>query len=204
METQQRQAAVDALSPDVDWIMQTDNDEVLPDPERLLDALAYAEAQGLDAVEWPMRLLFRRTHNAVFQIATTGEQPSYEYPGPIAVRPGTALVSARRTHGAFLRPVVDGDDGSLQVARPALEGEDRSFTIPPGAAIIHNSWARSPRQAWAKVTGWGHTSGVRGVVYFAAVWLPAPITWRLLRNFHPFARDLWPRLVRVPVSPDVE
>lgn len=204
METQQRQSAVDALSSEVDWILQIDNDEYLPDPDRLLDALTYAEAQGLCAVEWPMRTLFRRTHNAVLQIATTTGQPSYEYPGPIAVRPGTSLVSARRADGPFLRPVVEGDVTSLQVARPAAEGEDRSFTVPGDAAIVHNSWARSPRQVWSKITGWGHASGARGVVYFVAIWWPAPVTWRLLRNFHPFAGELWPRLSRMPLRPDVE
>lgn len=203
METTQRQAAIDALSPDVDWILQIDGDELLPDAHFLLDALTYAEARGLRAVEWPMRILYRRTHHAVLQVATASGQPSYEYPGPIAVRPGTTLVSARRTGTAFLRPVVEGDDGSLQVARLALEGEDRSFGVPPAAAIIHNSWARSPRQVWSKVTGWGHASGARGVGYFLAVWLPAPVTWRLLRNFHPFARGLWPRLARLPLTPDV-
>ncbi|PWJ26131.1 hypothetical protein ATK17_2275 [Branchiibius hedensis] len=204
VETAQRQAAVDALSEEVDWILQLDNDEYLPDPDRLLEALAYAEERDLRAVEWPARVLYRRTRSAVFQVATVTGQPSYEYPGPIAVRPNTRLVSARRVDEPFLRPVVEGDDASLQVARPAVSGEDRSFLVTPQAAIVHNSWARSPEQVWSKLTGWGHASGLRGVVYFAAVWWPAPVTWRLLRNFHPFARALWPRLARLPSTPEID
>lgn len=203
MDTRQRQAAVDALSDEVDWILQIDNDEFLPDPDELLRALTYAGSHDLGAVEWPSRTLFRRTRRGVLQVATVAGRPHYEYPGPIAVRPHTHLVSARRAEGAFLRPVVEGDHTSLQVARAPENGEDRSFTVAPDAAIIHNSWARSPRQTWSKITGWGHASGVRGVVYFALVWWPAPLTWRLLRNFHPFAGALWPRLRRLPITPDV-
>ncbi|MFC6714843.1 hypothetical protein [Branchiibius cervicis] len=130
-ETRQRQAAIDALSDEVDWILQIDNDEVLPDPDRLLRVLTYAESRGLAAVEWPSRTLFRRTRRSVLQVATASGEPNYEYPGPIAVRPRTRLVSARRVDAAFLRPVVEGDDASLQVARPADAAEDRSSPSRP-------------------------------------------------------------------------
>lgn len=203
-ETRQRQAAIDALNDEVDWILQIDNDEVLPDPDRLLRVLTYAESRGLAAVEWPSRTLFRRTRRSVLQVATASGEPNYEYPGPIAVRPRTRLVSARRVDAAFLRPVVEGDDASLQVARPADAAEDRSLTIAADSAIIHASWARPAGQTWSKLTGWGHATGLRGPVYFALVWWPAPVTWRLLRNFHPFARSLWPRLMRLPVTPDLD
>ena len=58
-EIAQRTAGLQALA-HCDWVLQIDNDEVLPDPHALLAALDVAEDAGIDAVEWPMRVLFRR------------------------------------------------------------------------------------------------------------------------------------------------
>ncbi|WP_427383661.1 hypothetical protein [Janibacter sp. G56] len=69
-DTAQRQAAVDALGERVDWILQVDNDEVLPDTGALLEALGRADAAGCDAVEWPMRVLFRARSRGRFLVVT--------------------------------------------------------------------------------------------------------------------------------------
>ena len=198
-ETAQRQAGIDALSSTVDWILQVDNDEVLPDPDSLLAIVA--EAGDDVGVEWPMNILYRKLRGGRYlRVVGVQGQPVYDYPGSVIVRSGTRLTEARRHEGGFTRVTVRGDDASLQVTRPPEDREHRKAGIDPSLAIVHNSWARSPSQVWRKTRSWGHASGLRGVVYYLAHWLPAPLTWRWARDFHPFARGLWPRLgvVRFP------
>ncbi|MCA5892883.1 hypothetical protein LEP48_05875 [Isoptericola sp. NEAU-Y5] len=198
-DTAQRQAALDALSGSVDWIVQIDNDEFLPEASTLVEAIDLAEERGLGIVELPMRVLFRRTGRTVLEVVASDGGPRYEYPGPVAVRAGSTTVNARRAVGPFLRMVVAGDERSLQVNRPAEPGETRLATLRPDQAIVHNSWARTPAQIRAKVSSWGHADASLGRYYWT-VWWPAPLTWWLLRDFHPFSRGLWPRLARRPVA----
>lgn len=194
-DTAQRQVGSDALAGSVDWILQIDNDEVLPDPSELLTFLELADERGLGAVEWPMRVLFRRLRDGRFlEVRAADGQPRYEYPGPIAIRPGARHTDARRVEGAFLRPVVAGDDRSLQIRHDPAPGEQRIEGLAAAAAIIHNSWGREPAEVHQKVRSWGHHEGWRTEFYYWAVWRAAPLTWRLLRDFHPFMPPLWPRL----------
>ncbi|WP_402467076.1 hypothetical protein [Isoptericola aurantiacus] len=195
VETRQRQAAVDALA-GTDWVVQVDGDELLPSPELLVHAMDRADVLGVDAVELPMRVVFRRTRRARYEVVRPSGAPHLEYPGPVLVRSPTRLASSRRTDGAFLRLVVPGDT-SLQVARPPGPGEVREDLPAEFSPLVHNSWGRTPREILAKVRSWGHANDIHRYRYYCAVWLPAPLTWRLLRDFHPFARDLWPRLRRV-------
>jgi hypothetical protein len=202
MDTAQRQAAVDALRERVDWILQIDNDEYLPDISALLHAIEVAEERGSSAVEWPMRVLYRTTARYTWEVVAEGGEPRYDYPGPIAVRADVTLVDARRPEAPFIRAVVVGDSRSLQLKRAPAPAEHRWEGINDAQAIVHNSWARSRAQTWRKVRSWGHADGARGVAYFLLRWYPAPITWRFMRDFHPFARGLWPRLSRRRRSPD--
>jgi len=197
-DTAQRQAALDALGDRVDWVLQVDNDELLPEPAALLAALDEAEARGLDAVEWPMRVLYRRTDRHVLEVCAADGSPHHEYPGPVAVRAGAGLVDARRTAGPFLRVVVAGDERSLQLRRPPGDGEQRAVLARPEQAIVHDSWARTPAEIRRKTASWGHARDARFSTYFWLRWWPAPVTWRWLRDLHPFARGLWPRLRRLP------
>jgi hypothetical protein len=201
-DTAQRQAALDELAGVVDWVIQLDSDELIPDTGALITAIDEAERRGLDAVEWPMRVLFRSTRRHMFEIVAATGARRYDYPGAIAVRPIVRLTDARRVAGAFLRAVVAGDDVSLQLTWPAKEHEHRWPGLGPGDAIVHNSWARSPRDIRQKTRSWGHASGWRGRIYYGLVWLPAPVTWRWMQNFHPFAHRLWPRLQRRAIAPD--
>lgn len=199
-DTAQRQAALDALRGKVDWVIQLDGDELLPDPHVMIAAIDEAERRGLDAIEWPMRVLFRRTRRYVFEIVSESGTPRYDYPGSVLVRAETCVNDARRVDGPYMRLVVRGDEASLQIARAPEDAEERWDGLAPEHAIIHNSWARTPHEIRQKTRSWGHASGWRGRVYYYAVWLPAPLTWRLLRDFHPFARGLWPRLARRKVT----
>ncbi|QAY69006.1 hypothetical protein [Xylanimonas protaetiae] len=193
-DTAQRQAAIAALGDGVDWVLQLDNDELLPDPQVLDTAVDRAESLGLNAVELPMRVLFRRTRRTVLEVVAADGRPRYEYPGTVAVRAGTTLAEARRVAEPYLRLLVEGDDRSLQVVRPAEEGEHRMAALRPEQAIVHNSWARSPAEIRTKMRSWGHAKDAAYGRYYWTVWWPSPVTWRLLRDVHPFARGLWPRL----------
>ena len=200
-DTAQRQAGIDALSGSVDWILQVDNDEVLPDPHALLDALDWLSGEA--GIEWPMRVLYRRLRDGRYlQVVGRHGETVYEYPGSVVVRPGTRLVDARRHEGRFLRVVVRGDGSSLQLARAPEPAERRGGEIDADAAIVHNSWAKTRPQVWRKTRSWGHEAGLKGTVYYLTRWLPAPLTWRWMRDFHPFAKGLWSRLgvVRLPAG----
>lgn len=200
-ETAQRQAGVDALS-GVDWILQVDNDELLPDVSSLLGTLA---AQGPDvvAVEWPMRVLYRSLGAGRWAAVVSAQGlPVVEYPGPVAVRAGTLLGQARRpAQGRVLRMVVRGDDRSLQVRRPAEPDELRDDSLTLDDAIWHNSWGRTTGEVWRKTRTWGHAAGWRGARYFVLRWLPSRWLWRWTKNFHFFADGLWPALRPVTVPP---
>lgn len=194
-ETAQRQAAIDEVGSEVDWVIQIDSDEVLPNFGSLRAVLKEAAELGVDAVDWPMRVLYRRLPDGRYlEVRSEKGGPRYEYPGPIAVRPGVTLVDARRTDSGFVRAVVRGDAESVQLQRPPEPTERRLEVLDEGDAILHNSWARTPRAVRAKIASWGHNQGLRSQLYYYGVWLPTPLRWRRMKNFHPFAPYLWPRL----------
>jgi hypothetical protein len=197
-DTAQRQAGIDALSADVDWVIQIDNDELLPDPDALVAQLALAD-EGTVGIEWPMHVLYRRVGHHYLGVAGRDGRPVYEYPGSVAVRAGATLVDARRVSGRFRRLVVEGDAQSLQLVQPPGPDESRVPGVAPDQAIVHNSWAKSPTEVWRKTRSWGHSEGWRSAVYYATRWLPAPLTWRWARDLHPFADGLWPRVVPTTV-----
>jgi hypothetical protein len=205
----QRQGALEALTGRADWVLQVDTDEVLPDLDVVFESLRYAEDHNLPAVEWPMRVLFRHVRDDVYLAVTSHDGSLHvEYPGPIGIRPGATLVDARRCEGPFLRVVVGGAAPALQLSRAPAAGEDRSFTITEGQAILHNSWARSPSVVRRKIRAWGHYEGWRTRRYYLTTWLPSPWLWRWQRDLHPFSRGLWPRLSKVrvpdPVGPQTK
>lgn len=204
-DTAQRQVGLQQLS-DCDWALQIDNDELLPDVSVLLAVLKKAPAEVV-AVDWPMRVLYRRLrHQKYLAIAADSGQPVYEYPGPIAVRPNATLVNARRidpSAGDLLRCVVPDDSHSLEVLRPPAPRERRALLGSHDHAIVHNSWGRSPTSVWRKIRTWGHSQGMRSVFYYLSRWLPAPLVWRWQRDLHPFARGLWPRLAPFRVDPSL-
>lgn len=196
-DTAQRQAALDALGGSVDWVVQLDSDEFLPRPQLLEESIGRAEALNLDAVELPMRVLFRRTRSHVFEIVGASGNPHHEYPGSVLVRPTVRLSNARQVEGPFLRLGAQEARDSIQLSRPAEDSEVRVITLEPGDAIVHNSWARPSQDIRRKVASWGHAGDTNFVLYYWLRWWPVPWTWWLSRNFHPFIRGLWPRLRRL-------
>ncbi|WP_375493132.1 hypothetical protein [uncultured Jatrophihabitans sp.] len=202
-DTRQRRQALAAVGADVDWVLQIDTDELLPDLAALHRVLDEADRLDIDVVEWPMRVLYRRLPDGRYlQVTTRTGTPFYEYPGPIAVRPGVELIESRRATGRFLRPVVVGDTSSLQVARPAEEREVRLPLLHDPESIVHNSWGRSRAVVHAKLASSAHNQGLRSLRYYWATWLPTPLRWRRMRDFHPFAAGLWPRLAPTTAALD--
>lgn len=199
-DTAQRQSAIDSLGDEVDWVLQIDNDELLPDPGSLLALIEEAESTGIGAVDWPMRVLYRRVGRGRYlEVRGNHGEPVHDYPGPVAVRAGSRLRQARRVAGPLLRPTVVGDTTSLPLQHALEVGEVRRPILREEQAILHNSWARRPGSVWRKTRTWGHAAGVKSVAYYVAVWLPSPWTHQWLRNIHPFMDGLWPRLRPVSV-----
>ena len=197
MDTAQRQTAIDALTDTVDWVLQLDNDEFLPDVAGLLGLIDLAEVRDVVGVELPMRVLFRRTRRHVFEVVEWRGGVHHEYPGPVAVRAGTKLANARQIDGPVLRAVALEAARSTQVRHALRDGEQR-VEVDASIAIVHNSWARAPESIRRKMRGWGHTNQVRQGRYFWLRWWPTPFTWWLMVDWHPIAGRLWPRLRRLP------
>ncbi|SPD85118.1 hypothetical protein [Micropruina glycogenica] len=197
-DTAQRQAALEALVGSVDWVVQLDNDEFLPRPRLLMESIDRAAALSLDAVELPMRVLFRRTSSHVFEIAGAHGDLHHEYPGSVLVRPTVRLGNARQVNGRVLRLGAPEASGSIQLSRPPDDSETRVMELAAADAIVHNSWARSSREIRRKVASWGHAGDANFGLYYWLRWWPVPWIWWLIRDFHPFSRGLWPRLRRLP------
>jgi len=194
-DTFQRQCAFDAASPGADWVIEIDADEILPNPGALIRMLDYAAEREIPLIEWPMRVFFHRLNDGRFlEVCTRSRTERYEYPGPIAARPGSKCIGARCAEGRFLRPVVMGDKQSPQVRASMGPNEVRIENLAMGDAILHFSWARSPEDVKTKIASWGHNEGIKSWLFYTLCWKSAPRIWRWHRDFHPFVRGLWPRL----------
>ncbi len=199
-DTSQRQACIDYLSTRVDWIIQIDTDELMPDIRPVLTEIQNIP-ENVDGIEWPMRVLYRQlSSNSYLGVSNLDSNPVYEYPGPIVVRKNVTLVDARRISTQVVRYSVIGDTSSLQLKGCHIDGIQIRSTLDHSSAIVHNSWARSPKSVWRKVRSWGHNDGLKSLLYFVFTWLPSPVTWRYLRNIHPFAKGLWPKLTVITLE----
>ncbi|GAA2032769.1 hypothetical protein GCM10009819_16030 [Agromyces tropicus] len=143
-ETAQRQAALDAASRGADWVLQLDTDEVLPAPEAFLEQLTIADADGADAVAFPLRNLYAMTGDGRF-LEQCGRfwTTQAAYPGPIAVRAGTTLTVARQARGVPHRR-VDVAPRNTDPAHPRDTTVDA--VVPTEQAVLHLSWVRTEDQ----------------------------------------------------------
>lgn len=201
-ETNQRQIAFDAAATGADWVLQLDTDEVLLNPARFLDVVRDAVDYNVETIEWPMRVLFRKIRTGLFlEVCSKDGKDQFEYPGPIAARPGARFVNARRAQGRFLRVLVSGDTRSPQVTHPVEPNEVRRECVDLADVIIHNSWGRDAKVVRSKIASWGHNRGWKTWAYYYLRWMPAPVTWRFLRNFHPLFPSVWPALRQFSFTP---
>lgn len=202
-DSAQRRDGVAALRDSVDWVVQLDNDEIMPDLSRALELVPVAEERGLGAIEWPMRCLYRRlAGNQFLEVCARNGAARFDYPGPILVRSCSRPILSRRVPGGFLRAVVAGDDQSAELAKPPLPEEVRVDLVDLADVIWHNAWGREPDVIRRKTRTWGHAFDRRWSTYYYGRWLPSPLLWRRQRNLHPLFPDAWPRLrpVEVPAG----
>jgi hypothetical protein len=156
-ETAQRQDALDAASEGADWVLQLDTDEVVADPAALRAAIDAADSHAASALEYPARVFYARAESGRF-LETCGRFWSTQssYPGPIAVRSGTALSHARQAAKAPTYR-VDVSPWNTDPARPATTRVHR--VIGRDQALLHLSWVRTEAQMAEKRAVSGHARG---------------------------------------------
>lgn len=201
-ETQQRQAALDELGAEWDWILQIDTDEIVGDQVQLIICLRSAEEAARMALDYPARWIYTRCNNGLYlERCRRLWQISANYPGPIAVKPGVKLRHARQTddpvwHVDFARHSTD----PYQLWRTVDQ------IIPASSGLWHMSWVRSEEGFLQK----GVISGHAGDLDWADamrlwVWRSRHPWWATIGT--PFRRrppilgsPTWLRPVKIPQS----
>jgi hypothetical protein len=197
-DTHQRRCAVAEAGEGADWVLSLDTDEVLPDAETFRRRLCEGVRREFGAVEWPMRSFFRRTEAGVFlEVCSPLRRQVSEYPGCVAVRPGTALAVSRFADAPRWRFDIRRR-GYDRVERRPYEVHDR---IGPREAILHFSWARTEDDLVNKLSSWSHRDDFDGLRYLDRVWRPSPRRWPLMYDFHPIWPRRWPALRPVRLDP---
>lgn len=156
LETEQRQAALDAASEGADWVIQLDTDEIVPAPRIFANLIAKAHDRAAEALEYPARVFYARTADGVFLEQCRrfwGWQAAY--PGPSAVRAGTRLSFARQAQTAPLYR-VDLSPWNTDPAHPSWARVHA--LVRPQDAVLHMSWVRSEAQMAEKAVVSGHAS----------------------------------------------
>jgi hypothetical protein len=174
LETEQRQASLDAASEGADWVIQLDTDEIVPTPSVFGNHIARAHDRAAEALDYPARVLYARTADGVFLEQSRrfwGWQAAY--PGPVAVRAGTTLSFARQAEAAPLYR-VDMAPWNTDPAHPRWARVHA--VVRPGDAVLHMSWVRTEAQMAEKAVVSGHAS--------SRDWTRELRTWRT-RARHP-------------------
>lgn len=197
VETEQRQAALDAASDGADWVIQLDTDEIVSAPEILVAHVMEADRRAADAVVFPLRGLYARTASGRFlehcgRFWTT----QAAFPGPVVVRSGTRLSLARQAAG---NPAYRVD------VRPRNTDPAHAFdapvhaVIPADEAILHMSWVRTEAQMAEKSVVSGY-AGERNWVRDLGRWRRRSKHPWLTAAGAPFARDPFQRFRVVDVQ----
>lgn len=138
-ETRQRQAALDAASDGCDWVVQLDNDEVVPDLDAFRTQLLAAESMGATGLDFPSRWLYAELPNRQFlETSDRWWRTVSSYPGSLAARAGTRLAHARQVSGPLYR--VDIRRRNTDPYR--APGAAVDAVVPPDARVMHFSWTR--------------------------------------------------------------
>jgi hypothetical protein len=162
-ETRQRQCAIDAASHVADWVLQIDTDEILPVPERFLQALANCAATDAEALDYPSRVFRQRTARGFYlENCSRFWRATSSYPGAMAVKAGTRLRLARQTEAPHYR--VDVRPRNTDPARHADARVDE--VVKRREAILHPSWVRSDDEMRSKLASWGHAAAFSGEQIF--------------------------------------
>lgn len=202
LETEQRQAALDAASDGADWVLQLDTDEIVMSSRSLRSQVAVADGRAADAVAFPLRNVYARTASGRF-LEHCGRFWSTQsaYPGPVAVRSGMQLAFARQAATSAVHR-VDVAPRNTDPAHPF--GTPVHAVISPHEAVLHMSWVRSERQMAEKSVVSGHADD--------ADWQHKLSRWRwraehpwLTAARTPFARDPFQRfrIIDLPALAEV-
>ncbi|KON74099.1 MULTISPECIES: hypothetical protein [Cellulosimicrobium] len=156
LDTEQRQAALDHAGKDADWVLQLDSDEIALAPDRLRALVETADATGAEALDYPLRHAYQRTLDGrLLELARRDGGVRASYPGPVAVRAGTALVHCRqtraRTYRVDLAPTNTDPDHPHDAVVDAVVRADE--------AVLHMSWVRTRDQMVRKSRQSGHHEG---------------------------------------------
>jgi hypothetical protein len=187
VETEQRQRALDAASEGADWVIQLDTDEILAAPDVFRDFIGRADERAAQSLSFPARMFYARTRSGLF-LEHCGRFWSSQagYPGPVAVRAGTALSLARQA-AAAPQYRVDFAPWNTDPAHPRNVAVHD--VIAAGDGILHLSWVRTEAQMAEKsiVSGYAGTKD----------WSTELEKWRR-RAAHPRRTALRAPLVRDP------
>ena len=195
-DTNQRQHALAAAGERADWVVELDTDEVMPDAGYFATRLSDIPAE-YHACFWPMRVMFKQVSPTRFlEVSTRFRTLCWEYPGPVACRPGVRLTHARRTSSLAWTFGVSYSLWNL-LNRTSVRANAR---IAAQKTVVHLSWARSDEEIRRKVRGWGHSRDFDTEAYVRDVWGHAETRWRSYRNFHPVEPDTWPALRPVELA----
>jgi hypothetical protein len=169
----------------------------LPDAEAFGRRLREEVPKEFAAVDWPMRSFFRyREPNHFLEVCTPFRRQLSEFPGCVALRPGTATLVSRHAVSGRWRYDIRGS---------GYDPVDRRFyevhgVIPKGEAVLHFSWARTEEDLVGKLSTSSHNPDFDWRLYLERIWKPAPRSWMWTYNFHPIWPRRWPALrpVRLP------
>ena len=198
-ETYQRQCCIEEAGSDIDWVLQLDTDELLPDSQEFVRRLDEEVPAEYQAVDWPMRTFFQRTPAGGFlEVCSLLRKQISSYPGHAAVRPGTVLHYARQTQLPCWRYDVRPKDTD-----PAAGNRPVHAVLPEDKAILHFSWIRTEEEIYNKLKSYGHSNEFDWQRYYEQVWKAAPRRWRWMVKFHPFCGYWWPALRQIQVPPSL-
>lgn len=155
VETEHRQAALDAASEGSDWVIQLDTDEVLLNADAFLRHLEEADAAGCDALDFPLRDFYQSIGRGRF-LEHSGRwwTARAHYPGPVAVRSGTRLAHCRQARVPLFR--VDLAPRNTDPWHPS--DVPVHSVISSSDAIAHMSWVRTGEEMRMKARTSGYAS----------------------------------------------
>ena len=184
-DTRQRQQRIEQqASPGADWVSQIDTDETCPIGLLVEAALYQAIDRNLPAVEWPMKVLYRRFRDgAISRNRHSGSHHAFRIPRADCSSAGGC--ANRCSTNRWRLPPPGRSRRSIQPSdstRPQTISSIASKWLLQRDAIAHNSWARSPADIRLKIASWSHNQGRKSWLYYYSKWLPAPVTWRSLRD----------------------
>jgi hypothetical protein len=154
-DTHQRQVTLDAASQDADWVLHLDTDEIVLDPAAFTQAIATADENGRDGLEYPARCMYAWLGSGRYlEQSTRFGRLSASYPGTVAIRAGTRLNVAR--HGPASSRLWRIDFRRQNTDTAHAPGTRVDAQVRADQAILHLSWVRSEADLRSKGGSSGH------------------------------------------------